>query len=96
METLRVDTAEDAIRNIKGIVTLTPNEASLMDTWYSWFPEADTVTRDFLTVEDFSQSRSNQPEKLEAKLNKVDNPALPWVEDVPNFGFTFVFKRSSK
>ena len=51
VETLRVDTARDDIRNVKGLVLLTPNEVDFMDTWYSWYPDADTVTKYFMTVE---------------------------------------------
>ena len=48
---MRVDTARDDIRNVKGLVLLTPNEVDFMDTWYSWYPDADTVTKYFMTVE---------------------------------------------
>lgn len=51
-----------------------------MDTWYSMYPDFDTVEHDFLTVDDYMQISSNPPED----------------PDMPNFGFTAVLTRSPK
>jgi len=51
IDTLRVDTDSDQIRNVKGLVTLSPNEASFMDTWWSLYPAIDTVMANFMTVD---------------------------------------------
>lgn len=92
-DTLRVDTASDQIRNIKGFVTLSPNSASFMDTWETWYPNFDTTEFDFFTVDQYGQQPSNKPDDVEAK---PDAGPYPYVDTVPDFGFTFVFKRSPK
>ena len=40
VESLRVDTARNDIKSVKGFVSLTTNEAKFMDTWYTWYPDA--------------------------------------------------------
>ena len=79
-DTLRVDTASDQIRNIKGHVSLSANQATFMDTWETWYPDADTENVNFFTVDEFKQSPSNGPFDVEPQPPElIDNTLIPWV-----------------
>ena len=50
-DTLTLDTLGQLSANIKGLVTLSPNEATFMDSWWSPFPKFSEVEKEFFSID---------------------------------------------
>ena len=83
--TLVTDTAQNSMENVKGIVNLSPNSATLLDTVYGVLPGLSVYNKDFLTVENYHQETVSLPES-----------DAPDFAETFRFGFTYVLARSPR